>query len=102
MGRLINVTGQVVGEGNSNRYLPLKAGEYTVSFYDVEEGTYKADSAGTGRDSYRLQLRIADGQDGANRRLFETVGLFSQWGPTAKNPSGSDNFTFFDVFAAVR
>lgn len=102
MGKVIDTTGQTVREGQSSKFLPLKAGEYTVSVYDAEEFQYKQDSAGQGRDGYRLQLRIADGQEGANRRLFESVPLFLEWGPTEKNPDGSDAFTFYDFFAAIK
>lgn len=102
MARVINTSGQKVREGRSDKFLPLEAAEYTVSVYDVIEGTYKPDSAGEGRDNYRVQLRVADGQKGANRRLFQTIGLFLEWGSTPKSPDGSDNFTFYDFFAAVR
>jgi len=101
MGRVINTTGQTVRAGQSNTFKPLAAKEYTVSIYDVEESTYGPKTANAGRDGYSLQLRIADGQEGANRRLFQTIGLFLTWAPTAKNPDGADNFTFYDFFSAI-
>jgi len=102
MARVIDTTGQTVREGQSSKFLPLAAQEYVVSVYDVLEGSYKKDSAGEGRDNYRVQLRIGDGQVGANRRLFQTIPLFLSWGATQKNPDGSDAFTFYDFFAAIR
>ena len=101
MSRVIDTTGQTVQAGQSSKFKPLEAKEYATSIYDVEEKAYGPKTANAGRDGYRLQLRVADGQVGANRRLFQTIGLFLQWAPTQKNPDGADNFTFYDFFGAV-
>lgn len=97
----ISTKGQTVREAQSNRFAPLEAGEYTVSIFDVTPDEYKSE-ANKGKPYYRLQLRVADGQKGANRRLFTSIPLFLEWGPTKKNPNGSDAFTFYDFFAAIK
>lgn len=101
MARVVNVSGQKVRDAQSTRFKALEAGEYTVSLYDVKEEKYGPNSNNAGRPYYNVQLRIEDGQPGANRRLFEKIPLFLEWNPTPKNPEGSDAFTFYDFFAAV-
>lgn len=90
------------GGGNDpyRPFSPLPAGPVAVGVYEVKEGKYKS-PANAGRDHIRVQFKVLEGQKGANRRLFSTIGIFEKWGPTAKNPEGFDNFTFFDFFAAV-
>lgn len=102
MAKTLDVTGQTVGEARKNRFAALPAGSYNVEIFDVTEGEYGPKSANAGRENYNVQLRIADGQTGANRRQFETIPLFFTWAPTAKNPDGSDAFSFFQFFAAVQ
>jgi len=99
MGRVIDTEGQKVTSGNA-KYAPLPATEHAFAIYDVTEGNYKPDSAGKGRANYRVQLKVLEGQKGANRRLFETIPLFLEWGSTSKNPEGSRAFTFYQFFAA--
>ena len=102
MARVINTAGETVQAGQSSKFAPLAAQEYAVSIYDVEEKEYGPNTANKGRDGYRLQLRVADGQVGANRRLFQTIGIFLNWAPTQKSPDGADNFTFYDFFSAIK
>lgn len=101
MARDLDLGGQK-SEASSGGFAPLAAGDYNVTIFDVEDATYGPKSANAGRPSLRVQLRVSEGQEGTNRRLFETIPLFARWAPTAKNPDGSDAFTFFDFFAAVR
>lgn len=88
------------GQDEYRPFPPLEAGSYTVDIYEVKSGEYKS-PANKGKPNIRIQFRVSDGQKGANRRLFNTIGIFEKWGPTSKNPEGSDNFSFFNFFAAV-
>lgn len=99
MGFKVPVKGQSVGTGSS--YDPLAAGSYRASIFDISVEEYGPKTNNAGKSYAKVQFRIADGQEGANRRLFENIPLFTQWGPTAKNPDGSDAFTFFGFFSAV-
>lgn len=85
---------------SKNTFDPLPAGKYAVSIYEASTGEYKR-GGNIGKEFLKIQFKVLDGQPGANRRLFENIGLFDRWAPTAKNPDGSDNFTFFGFFAAV-
>lgn len=100
MGYKIDLTGAKVSEGSSN-FAPLEAGTYNVTIYEAEIGAYGDKSNNAGRPFLKVQFRIADGEAGANRRLFENIPLFTQWAPTAKNPDGSDAFAFFGFFSAL-
>jgi hypothetical protein len=86
---------------SSNRFNALPAGPYAVSIQAAELGEYGPKSTNAGRPLVNVQFRILDGQTGANRRVFQKVGIFEKWAPTSKNPGGADNFTFFQFFAAV-
>jgi hypothetical protein len=99
MGFKVPRKGQSVGSGSS--YDPIAAGLYQASIYDIDVSFYGSKSANEGRAFVKVQFRIADGQEGENRRLFENIPLFTQWAPTSKNPDGSDAFTFFGFFAAI-
>lgn len=101
MGFVVDTTGQKVGEGNS-KFTPIPAGNYEVTIYDAEIKPYKEGGANAGRPGVNYQFRISDGQPRANSRLFQTVGLFPNWAPTAKNPGGADNFTFFNFFSVIQ
>lgn len=92
----------VIPEASNNAFAPLPAGPYEVTVFDVEQKVYGDKSGNAGRPNVNVQFRISDGQKGANRRVFQTVGLFPTWAPTDKNPGGADNFTFFQFFAAVQ
>lgn len=100
MGFTLNLKGQTVSEGNSN-FAPLAAGNYLVSVFDAEVGEYSPKSNNPGRPNLKVQLRIADGQKGANRRQFETIPLFTRFNRSDKSPDGADAFTFFGFFAAI-
>lgn len=81
-------------------FAPLEAGPVVLSVYEVKQGEYK-NGGNAGRPHARIQFKVTEGQKGANKRLFQTIGVFEKWAPTAKNPDGFDNFTFFNFFAAV-
>lgn len=100
MGYIVDTTGQTVGEGN-NGFAPLAAGNYQVTIYDAEFKDFGPNSANAGRPGVNYQFRISDGQTGANRRVFQQIGLFPRWAPSAKSPDGADNFLFFGFFAAL-
>lgn len=90
-----------ISDGNDRSYDPLDPGKYVVSVFDAKAGKYGPNTGNKGRDQINFQFRISEGQPGANRRLFQVVGLFPVWAPTQKNPDGFDNFTFFQSFAAL-
>lgn len=94
-----------VAEGSGGPFKPLKAGPYIATVHDAEIGEFKGEKPqrpNAGRPQVNVQFRIADGQEGANRRVFQQIGLFDTWAPTDKNPEGSDNFTFFGFFSAIQ
>lgn len=79
---------------------PLEAGSYAVAVYEAKAGEFKSE-ANKGKPNVSLSFKVLPGQPGAGRFLRGFVGVFPKWGPTAKNPQGSDNFTFFNFFSAV-
>lgn len=90
-------------EGGGDEYRPFKpleAASVVVSIFEATAGEYK-NGGNKGRTNVRIQFKVSEGQKGANKRLFQTVGIFEKWAPTSKNPDGFDNFTFFDLFAAA-
>lgn len=93
--------GEKVSDGSDRKYDPLEAGKYVVSVFDAKLGKYTKPGGNKDRPNYNIQYRIADGQTGANRRIFSQIGLFATWGATSKNPNGSDNFAFFKTIAAL-
>lgn len=97
----INTKGQTVHEAQNTKFEPLEAKEYAFSIVDVDKREYSEKSNNAGKEYYAVQLRVRDGQKGANRRIFANVPLHLEWAPTAKNPNGSDAFTFYDFFSAV-
>lgn len=101
MGYGIALKGTKVSDGGGNKFDPLAAGPLGLAVFDAEVKEYGPNTNNAGRDFLKIQFKVLDGQTGANRRLFENVGLFPEWAPTDKNPDGSDNFTFFAFFAAV-
>ena len=92
--------GTKIGSGGS--FAPLPAGKYQATIVDAEVGEFKSTSKNAGRKNLNIQFRIMDVQFGANRRLFQTVGLFPNWNPTDKNPDGADNWYFFQLFSAAQ
>lgn len=100
MGFEIDTTGGVK-EGSGGTFAPLPSGKYQVNIFDTKPGAYGNKSANSGRPNVNVQFKIADGQKGANRRIFQTVGLFLNWAATDKNPAGADNFLFYQFFGAV-
>lgn len=95
----LDVKGQTVGEGSTG-FAPLPAGEYLASVYNAELGEYKKGGLNEGRPNLNVQFRISDGQKGANRRLFQLIGLFPSWAPKP-GKDAADNFLFFQFLAAV-
>lgn len=81
-------------EMESNTFEPVPQGTYLCDIYNVDVREFGPNTANRGRENYNIQLRIADGPF-TNRRVFTTVGLFPTWA------SGSDNFQFFGLFAAI-
>lgn len=96
----IDTTGGVK-EGNSGSFAPLPSGKYQATVFDSKAGAFGPKSANADRPNINVQFRISDGQKGANRRVFQTVGLFLNWAATDKNPDGADNFLFYQFFGAV-
>lgn len=86
---------EVVGDGQDGPIEPLPAGTYNATIYDVKFKPFGPNSNNPGRPAYNVQFRIADGQKGANRRLFQLIGLFPTWS------TGSDNFMVFRFLSAV-
>lgn len=91
----INLTGQTVQEeSQGGNFDPIPAGTYAVTIFDVEQSEFQSE-ANKGKPYLKVQLRIAEGEY-ANRRLFENVPLFLEWG------SGADAFKFYDFFGPVQ
>ena len=98
----VATAGATIPDARKGGFAPLPAGPIGVTIFKAEVGEYGPRSANAGKPNLKVQLRVQDGQAGANRRLFDTIPLFPQWAPSAKNPDGSDAFAFFQFFAAVR
>lgn len=97
MGIKVEVTGDIVAEDTGGGFDPLPAGVYEATIYDAKVGEYNS-VKNKGRPKMDIQYRIADGQKGANRRIFESVPLFTNW----NNEGKTDAFPFFRFFAAVQ
>ena len=97
----LNLTGETISEPSSG-FDPLPPGKYAVSVYDAEAGEFGPNGVNGGRPNLQVQFRVSDGQAGANRRIFQTVGLFPSWAPKEKGDTPKDNFTFYQFFAAVQ
>ena len=97
----LNLTGEKVVDPSSG-FAPLPNGKYAVTVYEVNHKEYGPNSNNAGRDSWNVQFRISDGQEGANRRIFQQIGLFPTWAPTDKYPDGADNFLFYQFFSSVQ
>lgn len=80
----------------NSRFKALPAGPKVVSIFDAEIGEYGPKSVNAGRPNLKVQFRIEDGQEGANRRQFETIPLFQTWS------SGKEALPFLAFFAAVQ
>lgn len=97
--KFTNKTGSAAPSGGG--YDPLPAGTYEASIYSVDEVEFstspaKAADYADNNEGWNVQYRIADGQTGANRRLFERIYLNPEG-----FPSGKDNFSFFRFADAV-
>lgn len=89
------ITGAKVTLDTNDSFEPIPKGTYRAFIYEVKAGEYGPNAKNAGREYYNIQLRI-EGPTHQNRRVFTMVGLFPQWS------SGSDNFMFFQLFAALR
>ena len=101
MARTVNLSGKDVKKSENTGFAPLPAGKYNVTVFDLDEGEYK-NGVNKGRPFLKLQLRISDGQKGANRRLFVNVGDFPYW--KNKDGSGSDgasNFLYWQFYKSL-
>lgn len=78
---------------------PLPAGNYNVTLYEAEVKpfTNKTDSPYAGLKALAVTLKVADG-DYAGRQIWDRVGLFPKYAPSAKNPQGALNRNFFALF----
>lgn len=95
----IDLTGQQVLSERSGGFAPIPADTYNGFIYDIEQKEFTSE-ANAGKPYFNIQLRISDGEY-SGRVLFAMVPLFTAWGPTAKNPEGSDAFTFYDFFGPM-
>lgn len=75
-------------------------GNYDVTIFSAKYSEYGANGANAGRPMIQLQYRISDGPQ-KNRRIFENVGLFGKWAPTAKNPDGFPNRSYATLAKAI-
>lgn len=96
----LNLSSEKISEPSSG-FDPLPPGKYAATVFQVDDKEFGPKSNNAGRPAWNIQFRISDGQTGANRRVFQLVGLFPSWAPTDKNPDGSDNFLFYQFFAAL-
>ena len=103
MARTVNVAGSDAKAAKGSGFDPLPAGKYNVNIFEVSEGTYKEGGANAGRTFLKLHLKVADGQAGANRRLFTNVGDFPRWAPKpgGKDPKGAPNYQFFQFYKSL-
>lgn len=97
----LNLSSEKISEPSSG-FDPLAPGKYAATVFQVDDKEFGPKSNNAGRPAWNIQFRISDGQTGANRRVFQLVGLFPSWAATDKNPDGSDNFLFYQFFAAVQ
>ena len=101
MARTVNLSGKDVKKSENTGFAPLPAGKYNVSVFDLEESEYKSPN-NKGKPMLRLQLRVSDGQKGANRRLFTNLGDFPYWGKKdGSGEDGSPNFLYFQFYKAL-
>jgi len=80
----------------------IPAGTYEATIFSVKEGKF-GPGRNEGRPFWNVQYRISEG-DYENRRVFQRIGLFTNWAPTEKNPDGASNFTliqFLDALGAI-
>lgn len=97
----LNLSSEKISEPSSG-FDPLAPGKYAATVFQVDDKEFGPKSNNAGRPAWNIQFRISDGQTGANRRVFQLVGLFPSWAATDKNPEGSDNFLFYQFFAAIQ
>lgn len=89
-------------EVQDDAFAPIPAGKYNVYIFEVTQREFSETSNNAGSSYYNIQLKVADGQPHANRRIFQMVGLVPKWAPTAKNPNGSNNWLYFQLYAAAK
>lgn len=92
----IDLGGDAPEVQENSRFKALPAGKYVVSVFDAEIGKYGPKSANADKPNLKVQFRIEDGQEGANRRQFETIPLFDTWA------SGKEAVPFLAFFGAVQ
>lgn len=104
MGRKVNTTkgAQEQAASGGGDFKPLAAGKYNVTVFEAEETEItNAKSANKGVTGVRMQFRISDGQNGANRRLFQSVYDVEKWAPKPGKEEGAVNFLFFQFYKAI-
>lgn len=97
----IETAGKKIAAARKGGFPPLPKGPIGVTVSEAEVGEYGPNSANAGRANLKIRLKVEEGQVGERRIIFDTIPLFTEWAPTAKNPEGSDAFAFFQFFAAL-
>ncbi len=87
-------------ESGGGDFKPLAAGKYNVDIFDAETAEIK-NGPNAGVTGVRMQFRIAAGQKGANRRVFNAVWDTERWAPKGDKPEGAVNFQFHQFYKAL-
>lgn len=79
-------------------FQPIEAGTYVFRILEIDQTTHRENTNNAGRGMMKFVLQ---GPDGGSRRLRDWVGLYLKFNPTAKNPDGYPNRTFYQFFGAL-
>ena len=85
---------------------PIPVGNYDATIFNIKAGEFGDPKPGKGNNKgkpfWNVQYRIADGEY-TNRRLFQMVGLFTNWGAVSPTPNedGAVNFNLPQLLKAV-
>ena len=82
-------------EDYTDSFAPLPAGWYTATVWDVKVIDFSKKNGYAGNDGWNIQFKIASGQTGAGRIVFNRIYVGDTF-----FPSGSRNFTLFQFLDA--
>ena len=85
-----------------NNFAAIPTGNYEVTVAKGEVIEFAKQGKYVGMKALNVQLRVIESSAvGAKRVFFLKVPLFDKFLPTAKNPDGAPNFTYFSFFGSV-
>lgn len=97
MSKFVRAREHKAPEAQGGAFAPLKPGWYEATIYAVDNIEFSKKEGYEGKnEGWNIQYRISDGQNGANRRVFSRYYIGD-----VVFPSGSDNFSLFDLGDAV-